>query len=59
MEWLDSNWFRGAVMVLLIVGFLGTWAWAWSSKRKNTFKEASMLPLEEDDGSVPAESKED
>ena len=44
---------RIAVMVMLIVAFLGMWAWAWSSKRKEVFDEASMLPLEEDDGRVP------
>ena len=53
LEALDINLVRGAVLVLLIIAFLGIWAWAWSKNRKAVFQEASMLPLEEDDGQVP------
>ena len=52
---LDINLARGAVLILLIIAFLGIWAWAWSNKRKPEFHEASMLPLEEDQGKVPQE----
>ena len=52
-ESIDINLIRGAVLVLLILGFLGIWAWAWSRNRKDAFDAASMLPLEEDDGTVP------
>ena len=45
---------RGILMVALIIAFLGMWAWAWSSKRKRVFHDASMLPLEEDNGQIPA-----
>jgi len=45
---------RGILMVALIIAFLGMWAWAWSSKRKRVFHDASMLPLEEDNGQMPA-----
>ena len=38
---------------ILIFSFLGLWAWAWSKKRKSAFSEASMLPLEEDNGVIP------
>ncbi|MBT8047902.1 MAG: CcoQ/FixQ family Cbb3-type cytochrome c oxidase assembly chaperone [Xanthomonadales bacterium] len=44
---------RGVVLILMIVAFLGIWGWAWSRNRKETFHQASMLPLEEDDGQVP------
>lgn len=50
---MDINIIRGIIILLLIVGFLGTWVWAWSRKRKKTFQRMSMLPLEEDDGRVP------
>ena len=50
---IDSNLIRGAVLILMILAFLGIWAWAWSRNRKEAFYEASMLPLEEDDGQVP------
>lgn len=49
----DINLARGIVLVLLIIGFAGIWAWAWSKKRQPTFREMSRLPLEEDDGYVP------
>jgi cytochrome c oxidase cbb3-type subunit 4 len=39
---------RGAVLLAMIIGFLGIWAWAWSSKRKPDFDRAAQLPLEED-----------
>ena len=54
----DINLVRAAVLILLIVGFLGIWAWAWSKKRKADFHAASMLPLEEDDGTVPQHDSE-
>jgi cytochrome c oxidase cbb3-type subunit 4 len=45
---MDLNILRGVVLVLLIIGFLGLWAWAWNKKRKPEFDYASRLPLEED-----------
>lgn len=53
LEAIDINLARGVVLILLIIAFLGIWAWAWSKKRKPEFHAASMLPLEEDDGTVP------
>jgi cytochrome c oxidase cbb3-type subunit 4 len=60
MNFLEMNidLVRGLIMVGLIIAFLGMWAWAWSSKRKDVFYEASMLPLEDDDGHIPQESDE-
>lgn len=49
----DLDLIRGLVLLVLIIGFVGVWVWAWSSKRKKVFHEASLLPLEEDDGQVP------
>jgi len=49
---MDINILRGAILIVLIFSFLGLWVWAWSSKRKPAFDEASMLPLEEDDGQI-------
>ena len=50
---MDINIVRGAILLLLIVSFLGVWVWAWSCKRKPAFMDASMLPLEDDKGVVP------
>jgi len=53
LDALNVNVLRGVVLILLILAFLGIWGWAWSRNRKEVFREASMLPLEEDDGQVP------
>ena len=50
---MDLNIIRGAILLILIFAFLGLWAWAWSGKRKRAFRDASMLPLEEDNGVIP------
>lgn len=41
---LESIW-----TLLLLVMFIAIAMWAWSSKRKKAFDEASRLPLEDDD----------
>ena len=53
---LGLDTLRGILLVLLMLGFFGIIAWAWSSRRKETFREASQLPLEEDDGEIPADT---
>ena len=50
---MDINIFRGAILLILLFSFLGLWAWAWSGKRKRAFQDASMLPLEADNGVIP------
>ena len=54
---LNLDLVRGILMVALIVAFLGMWAWAWSGKRKEAFHDASMLPLEDDNGEIPQDAK--
>ena len=34
---MDINVLRGVLLVVLIIGFLGMWVWAWSKKRKPEF----------------------
>ena len=50
---MDINVFRAVILITLMIAFVGLWVWAWSRKRKTAFFEASLLPLEEDDGQVP------
>ena len=38
----------GIVTAILLVVFLGGWAWAWSPRRRRDFEEAAQLPLDED-----------
>ena len=46
---MDVNLIRGAILVGLIVGFVGVWVWAWSKRRKSDFEAAARMPLEEDE----------
>ncbi len=45
---MDSTLLRAAILVVLMIGFIGTWIWAWSRKRKPEFDRAARMPLEED-----------
>ena len=45
---MDLNVLRGALLIALIIGFVGIVVWAWSKKRKPEFDRAARLPLEED-----------
>jgi cytochrome c oxidase cbb3-type subunit 4 len=56
---LNTDLLRGILMIALIIAFLGMWAWAWSGKRKRVFHDASMLPLEEDNGQIPGDDGQD
>ena len=57
---MDINLIRGVLLIALILGFLGMWAWAWSKKRKPEFDWAARLPLEEESSQDnPAERNED
>ncbi len=50
---METDLLRAALTVLLMVAFIGVWAWAWSRKRRSAFDQASRLPLEDDQQSVP------
>jgi cytochrome c oxidase cbb3-type subunit 4 len=56
----ESAWYQGIILIVLMGAFIGLWIWAWSRKRKKAFHDASLLPLEEDDGTIPVdEDKKD
>ena len=46
---MDINDLRGLITAVIFVAFVGIWIWAWSSKRKRDFHEASHMPLNEPD----------
>ena len=50
---MDIDIVRSAILLILMFAFIGVWVWAWSGKRKRAFHDASMLPLEEDNGVIP------
>jgi cytochrome c oxidase cbb3-type subunit 4 len=55
----DMTWVRGAILIAMVIGFLGIWAWAWSKKRKPEFDRMAQLPLEEDAVRVQTRRKEE
>ena len=55
---MDDTVFQSAMLIVLMVSFIGLWVWAWSHKRKATFDKASKLPLEEDNGEIPVLEEE-
>ena len=46
---MDINELRGLATLLCMAGFMSVVFWAYSSRRKKEFEEASMLPFEEDE----------
>jgi cytochrome c oxidase cbb3-type subunit 4 len=36
----------GILTAILLLTFIGIWAWAWSRRRQPDFNEAANLPLE-------------
>lgn len=55
---MDSPVVQGILLIVLMASFIGLWIWAWGNKRKTAFREASLLPLEEDNGVVPDHSEQ-
>lgn len=45
---MDMGTMRGLITAVLLVLFVGLFAWTWSRKRKKDFDEASNLPLQDD-----------
>lgn len=45
---MDIGTLRGLGTVLILIAFVGLVFWAYSSKRKKSFDEASMLPFDDD-----------
>ncbi len=39
----------GIITSILLLVFLGGWAWAWSPRRKRDFDAAARLPLDDAD----------
>jgi cytochrome c oxidase cbb3-type subunit IV len=45
---MDIILFHSIWTVLMLIAFIGIWAWAWSSRRKGDFDAAAHLPFEDD-----------
>ena len=48
---MDIGIVRGLITALILLLFLGIWAWSFSKRRKPDFDAAARLPL--DDGDKP------
>ena len=46
---MDINVLRGIIAAVSLVVFLGIVIWAWSSRQRKRFDEASRLPFDERD----------
>jgi cytochrome c oxidase cbb3-type subunit 4 len=46
---MDKALFHSIWTVLLFITFVGIVFWAWSGKRKDAFREAAHLPLEDEE----------
>ena len=51
------NILRGIATVLAMSAFIAVVLWSWSRRRRESFDEASRLPLEEDPEIVAAERR--
>jgi cytochrome c oxidase cbb3-type subunit 4 len=45
---MDIILFHSIWTVLMLIAFIGIWAWAWSSRRKGDFDAAAQLPFADD-----------
>lgn len=45
---MDLPTLRGLFTLILMIAFVSIVIWAWSSKRREDFAEASRLPLDDD-----------
>ncbi|MDP3514087.1 MAG: CcoQ/FixQ family Cbb3-type cytochrome c oxidase assembly chaperone [Sulfuritalea sp.] len=52
---MDINDLRSLFTVLAFIAFIGIVWWAYSDRRKKTYDEAAMLPLDDDSPFVPSE----
>ena len=46
---MDIGLFRSIMTVVLFAAFMGIVLWAWSSKRRGDFEEASWLAVNDND----------
>lgn len=46
---MDAGTWRGIFTLVMLILFVALCFWAWSSKRKADFDEASQLPFSDDE----------
>ena len=51
---MDINDLRSIFTVLALITFVGIVWWAYSDRRKKTYDEAALMPLDDDSPFVPS-----
>jgi cytochrome c oxidase cbb3-type subunit 4 len=46
---MEMGFVRGLATLFALLAFLGVVVWAYGRRRRETFRQAAQLPLEEDD----------
>jgi len=47
---LDINTLRSIITVIAFAAFIGIVLWAYSARSKEAFRQAALLPFDEEDG---------
>lgn len=50
---MDMGVFRGLMLLVMMGAFITIVAWAWSRRQRESFSEASQLPLADDERPAP------
>jgi cytochrome c oxidase cbb3-type subunit IV len=45
----------GAMIILMMLSFIGIWIWSWNSRHKPVFDQLAQLPMEDDAHGVAAQ----
>ncbi len=56
---MDQAMFHSIWTVVMLVAFVGIVIWAWSGKRKQVFRDAAKMPLEDEEYISPPENSGD
>jgi cytochrome c oxidase cbb3-type subunit 4 len=56
---MDINDLRGLSTLFLMIAFIGLCFWAYSSKRKVSFKEAANMPFADEDEDINQHSAQE
>ena len=54
---MSPGTFFGVITLALMLLFVGIVLWAWNARRRRGFERAARLPLEEDEGHPPRETR--
>ncbi|MDY6829754.1 MAG: cbb3-type cytochrome c oxidase subunit 3 [Pseudomonadota bacterium] len=56
---METSGWQGIGTLIVTIAFLAVCVWAYSPKRKSGFREAELLPFDEDNMSPSQESRQE